>query len=236
MTKCLYCLRTDRVFSSEEHTIPRGLGNEEIVLPVGVVCDACNNEVLSGLDSVLLEFTPIKFQRSFQGVKSRKGKSTILKTPGFHMSHIAENHIQINVLDNSKTVTDMEDTSFKLNMLSSRKMTPEYTKMIARALYKIGLGVVYKDLGEEVAYSTRFDEVREIVLGKKDFQGQLFFLKHPTDLESSGVQHWDLKDEEGTISFFRFYYFGIEIFYEMERRVFEIPKVFAKDKIDVISF
>lgn len=50
MSRCLYCLREDRAFTSVEHVIPEGMGNKEIVLPVGVVCDKCNNGELSKLD------------------------------------------------------------------------------------------------------------------------------------------------------------------------------------------
>lgn len=40
--KCIFCLRSDRTFCSTEHVIPQSLGNDELVLPVGWVCDSCN--------------------------------------------------------------------------------------------------------------------------------------------------------------------------------------------------
>ena len=47
---CLYCKRSNRQSTSVEHVFPESLGNAEIVLPKGTVCDSCNNGKLSRLD------------------------------------------------------------------------------------------------------------------------------------------------------------------------------------------
>ena len=52
--RCIYCLSDTGTFTSEEHIVPESLGNYDTVLPKGFVCDTCNNEVLSGLDSELV--------------------------------------------------------------------------------------------------------------------------------------------------------------------------------------
>lgn len=36
---CIFCRRHDGGFTSREHVFPESLGNEEVVLPRGVVCD-----------------------------------------------------------------------------------------------------------------------------------------------------------------------------------------------------
>lgn len=71
---CLVCRQTTGGFKSEEHPLPESMGNTEIVLPNGVVCDTCNGGVLSNLDQTLCEFFPIKMRRTMPGVESKAGK------------------------------------------------------------------------------------------------------------------------------------------------------------------
>src|SRR2546428_8977413 len=53
---CIYCLKSDGSFLSEEHIVAESLGNYDTVLPKGYVCDECNNGVLSLLDEALIKF------------------------------------------------------------------------------------------------------------------------------------------------------------------------------------
>ena len=69
---CIYCLTTTASFASEEHIFPESLGNDELILPKGYVCDVCNNGVLSELDNALLKFEPIAFLQ-VQFVQYTKG-------------------------------------------------------------------------------------------------------------------------------------------------------------------
>lgn len=235
MKKCLYCLATDGKFSSVEHTIPRGLGNDEIILDKGVVCDRCNNGVLSDLDEVLLNFDPIKFNRSFYGLQSRTGKHVVYKSAAFNMQHTTPEHIHLNAEHSGKALQTRED-GFTMNMKSSKKMTVPYLKQLARALYKIGLGLVYLDLGEEVAYSSRFDEVGQIVLGQIDFSGYLLIPKKGDVENTATVLHWDRELEGKPLSFFRFYYYGVDIYYEIEHRSIELPPEIPKEAVNFLRF
>lgn len=76
--KCLYCLATAAKFTSEEHVYPESLAPGYLVgvpvLPVGVVCDRCNNEILSDLDKALMDFGPIALVRVQLTPFSKKGR------------------------------------------------------------------------------------------------------------------------------------------------------------------
>jgi hypothetical protein len=48
---CIFCRTKEEKFTFPEHVYPESLGNTEIILPAGLVCDACNNGVLSRLDT-----------------------------------------------------------------------------------------------------------------------------------------------------------------------------------------
>ncbi len=237
MPTCLYCLKTKpwKEFKSEEHPIPKGLGNDEIVIPKGVVCDDCNNTVLSQLDVFLLDFPPIKFNRTFYGVKSRKKKPIEFKSQQFAMTHVTDDHLNIEVRDNG-SVSDEHDKGFTISSKSGTKFTDDDAKKLARALYKISLGLIYKDLGRDVAYSERFDEVRKIILGEKNFHGQLFIVRKNRVEHLATVQHVNDDSTDDTRSVFRFYYYGIEIIYEIEKRAYELPDDFPKDAISKLEF
>ena len=79
MPECLFCRQTTKKFTSVEHVIPESLGNVDsefnhaIVLPKGVVCDDCNNEVLSQLDEALMKFAAISFMKTAHGIISKSG-------------------------------------------------------------------------------------------------------------------------------------------------------------------
>ena len=76
---CLFCRRSDDGFTSREHIVPESLGNHELILPVGVVCDRCNHSVCSPLDTALLDFAPVAMMCTIFGVRSNGGKMPWVK-------------------------------------------------------------------------------------------------------------------------------------------------------------
>jgi hypothetical protein len=74
VTVCVYCRRGDGGFTSEEHVFPEALGNDEILLPRGLVCDSCSNGVLSDLDQVLVDSEPVAFLRVLNVPYTKQGK------------------------------------------------------------------------------------------------------------------------------------------------------------------
>src|SRR3954451_4065983 len=71
---CLVCRRGDGGFTSFEHIFPEALGNTELLLPVGVVCDRCNNGPLAEADEALSRFLPIDLMRTWHGIPSKSGR------------------------------------------------------------------------------------------------------------------------------------------------------------------
>ncbi len=60
---CIFCKRDSTGSCSVEHIIPESLGNEEHVLPPGVVCGACNNYFASSIEQAVLESGAFKIAR-----------------------------------------------------------------------------------------------------------------------------------------------------------------------------
>ena len=92
---CIYCLSTEGSFTSEEHVVPESLGNDDAVLPKGFVCDACNNGVLSGLDSALIHFDPIAFLRVQHVPYTKAGKFPKANFSTFTFEKTGPRHLKL---------------------------------------------------------------------------------------------------------------------------------------------
>jgi hypothetical protein len=166
MNTCLFCKSSQNSFMSVEHIFPESLGNKEKILPKGAVCDRCNNETLSSLDEELLEFEPIKFLRTMNGVESKRGRVPITSFSNLRIENPTKDHVMIHA-SSKKNITDQTPNGFKLHFKGNKKMDATRLKRISRSLYKIGLELICLDHGIEFALSERFDEARDIILAKK---------------------------------------------------------------------
>lgn len=70
---CIFCKGESSASRSVEHILPESLGNTEHVLPLGVVCDGCNNYFASKIEQPLLEDPYLREQCSLAGILSKKG-------------------------------------------------------------------------------------------------------------------------------------------------------------------
>ena len=181
MPECLFCRQTTKKFTSVEHVIPESLGNVDsefnhaIVLPKGVVCDDCNNEVLSQLDEALMKFDAISFMKTAHGIPSKSGALPSSKFNNAKLSMPAPGQVLFES-NSRKTFHHDGNGHFKINFKGSQKMTPGYARKLTRALFKMTLGCMYID-NPEFAMSARFDPVRRMVLGLVEFHGYLTLLK-----------------------------------------------------------
>ena len=72
--RCLFCKADSSQSRSVEHAIPEALGNRTFVLPVGVVCDGCNNYFAVKVEGPLLKTGSLQQLRARQGVPSKRGR------------------------------------------------------------------------------------------------------------------------------------------------------------------
>jgi hypothetical protein len=164
---CLFCRRSDGSFTSVEHIFPESLGNKELVLPVGVVCDRCNNQALSPLDRALCDFPPVAMMRTLHGVESKAGKRPIFKFDNGSLGSNRPGHIQLDLASRKWHKDGLPappgHTSWSFTAQRS-DMTEERFAMVHRALTKIAVECAWLDLGEERLLSPEFDRERRIVL------------------------------------------------------------------------
>lgn len=71
--QCIFCGEDSSSSKSVEHIIPESLGGNKHILPVGVVCDKCNNYFAREVEKPFLEHSAIKALRFNEGIESKKG-------------------------------------------------------------------------------------------------------------------------------------------------------------------
>jgi hypothetical protein len=77
--RCLFCKEPSAVSRSREHVIPESLGNRTLVLPAGVVCDACNNYFSRKVEKPFLDNPTIRHLRYSEAVPTKRGSVPTLR-------------------------------------------------------------------------------------------------------------------------------------------------------------
>ncbi len=171
---CIYCLSDTGTFTSDEHIVPQSLGNYDTVLPKGVVCDTCNNEVLSGLDEELVDSDLIGFLKTWFMPYTKAGKLPQATYPNLTMKKTRPNHVVFHSKSKKNVTIGEPDENgvihFSVKMTSRKAFDP---KSIGRALYKIGLGMVAFHQGKEIVCHSRYDAARAFILRGEDFPNNL---------------------------------------------------------------
>lgn len=72
--RCLFCKQDSTDTKSVEHIIPESLGNKTFVLPLGYVCDKCNNYFARAVERPFLELPEIELLRFQEEVPSKKNR------------------------------------------------------------------------------------------------------------------------------------------------------------------
>ena len=72
--KCIFCNQDSTNSESVEHIIPESLGNEELILDKGIVCDKCNNYFSREIESPVLNLDGFKQLRFYELIESKRGR------------------------------------------------------------------------------------------------------------------------------------------------------------------
>jgi hypothetical protein len=181
--QCIYCTTTEATFTSEEHVLPEGLGNDELVLGKGNVCDTCNHGPLASLDEALLGYAPIASLRTLYAPHAKGGKLPSANLQNVTMKKTMPTRLEILAKDETGLLREEEqlsDGSIRLSF-SARGGTSN-TTLIARGYFKIALGTVAHDCGAAFALEQRYDHARAFIRGERDFP-------NPLILQSAGEPH-----------------------------------------------
>lgn len=72
--QCIFCHKDSSNSKSVEHIIPESLGNKEFILPIGYVCDACNNYFSVKIEKELLAQPYFVSMRRRNDIKTKHGR------------------------------------------------------------------------------------------------------------------------------------------------------------------
>ena len=75
-TRCIFCLQSSENSKSIEHIVPESLGHNTSTLPVGMVCDSCNNYFGRKVEGVLLNTSYFKALRFRNNIETKKNRPT----------------------------------------------------------------------------------------------------------------------------------------------------------------
>jgi hypothetical protein len=174
LKKCIYCLSETGTFNSEEHILPETLAGDNIYLPKGFVCDACNNGISSQLDEALINFEPIAFLRVQFTPYTKTGKFPKANFQNMVLEKTNPNHIKITAKDKTarpKNKRTLEDGQEAFNLTwTGKKLT---WQLYARAIYKFALGFVAHDMGHAAALDERYQPARDFILGRASFNNNM---------------------------------------------------------------
>lgn len=172
--RCIYCLLDTGTFTSEEHIVPESLGNYDTVLAKGMVCDTCNNEVLSALDAELVNSDLLGMLKTVYMPYTKDGKLPQATYPNLTIKKTRPSHIVINTASKKLFTSSEPDENgvvhFSIKATGRKKFDPI---MIGRVLYKIGLGMIAFHEGKQNACHSKYDGARAFIRGEKDFPNNL---------------------------------------------------------------
>lgn len=72
--KCIFCKQDSTNSRSVEHIIPESLGNKELILEEGVVCDKCNNYFSREIEGPVLNLEGFRHLRFYELIESKRGR------------------------------------------------------------------------------------------------------------------------------------------------------------------
>jgi hypothetical protein len=166
---CIFCRRHDGGFVGEEHVFPRGLGNDEVILPPGAVCDRCNNGPLADVDQAFLQLPHVQFVRVMLGVESREGKRPESRWVDGTVSSPQPGHLLFD-LRNERAFKELEPGRMQLSVSSGGPISVARYRKLLRAIYKMVIECICIDSGAHV-FEPKFDSVRDMVIGTRPVEG-----------------------------------------------------------------
>lgn len=211
--QCIYCRTLEARFSTEEHVFPEGLGNDEIILEKGYVCDRCNNGLLAQLDQALLDFGPIAFLRVLYVPHTKGGKFPSANLRNMAIKKTAPTCIAIDAKDRTGLPYNLEDLGndgVRFQFSASKHMPNPI--LIGRAYFKIALGMIAYNHSAEFALAERYEPARAFVRGERGFPNRLI-LATLAEPHRNLIVYWQ-KLERGTIFFIDI--FGVVAVFNME--------------------
>lgn len=174
---CIFCKNESISSRSIEHIIPESLGNVTHTLPVGVVCDKCNNYFARKVEKPFLDSLYIQERRFYAGIPNKKERIPVLE--GIHlqslipiqmMKKLKEPGISVGAApnaDESRWIKSLQNNGSGTLIMPIGTRPDDYVS--SRFIAKVGLEVLAHRVLElpnglnEIVNKPELDELRRYV-------------------------------------------------------------------------
>ena len=194
--RCIYCGTSDGPFKNVEHVVPEALGNESSLLPRGYVCDSCPARV-APVEQAFMDMVPMKLLRVFMGTANKQGRLPVARFGPFHIERTSPNSLRLTSYSGPKGMpreTPLPGGSVHFKIEGSSKFDHI---TVARALFKIALGVIAIEQGRAAALDSRYDAARRFVVEGGTFPNKLVLFRNSVP-NPGGRLHWLPLNNGGT--------------------------------------
>ena len=174
--RCLFCKQSSSDTKSVEHIVPESLGNTTFILPLGYVCDKCNNYFAREVEKPFLELLELRLLRFQEAIPNKKNKMPVidgllngncpikLKRKLSHDEVVNEGEVSTETMD--KILKSSEETTIIVPAFTN-EMLPPNNSIISRFLAKMALEALadkLKDIEnslEHLINDSQFDMLRK---------------------------------------------------------------------------
>ncbi len=177
-SKCIFCLESKNISNfSEEHIFPESLGNKDLILSKesSLVCEKCNNETLSKLDSHLSNHCSLKPLRALHGIKNKAGHTIEYRSANnISISKDQKGATHLTIPCKIKSPHKHTRPTRKLKFtIRTNQIKDSDTRLLLRALLKITYEVIaLHESKEKILKDNSYTLLRDIVMGNNtDFNG-----------------------------------------------------------------
>jgi hypothetical protein len=153
---CIFCSAVGP-FERDEHPIPESLGNDDLVLPRGLVCDICNQYFGVKIENPVLSSPPFSVERTAAAIRTKKGRFSSHKDSQVRLFSTGcwGRVILATDSESSLPIISSPDGSGILIVAPPVK----YDELLGRFLLKMGIELLSTTVTE--VRSPRFDNARQ---------------------------------------------------------------------------
>lgn len=173
--KCLFCKQSSTDTKSVEHVVPESLGNTKFILPLGYVCDKCNNYFAREVEKPFLELPELRLLRFQESIPNKKNKMPAIDglLNGNYRIKLKRKLSHNEVVNEAEVTPEAMDKLFNASEKATiivpaftNEMLPPNNAITSRFLAKMALEALadkLKDIEnslEDLVNDTEFDMIR----------------------------------------------------------------------------
>lgn len=176
--KCIYCLNDSSAAKGVAHIFPEAIFKNDVTLPIGSVCDECNN-YLKELDSALIAHNHIWPLIQLIGLPGKKGKPR--KKLGF--MELSEDAQSLSMKFTQKNIGKISFTGKQVQIHVKNPQNFD-DKLFRRALHHIAFNALTFMGGKELMMNNIFNNARKYIRQPKKGEIWPYIQQFPSERQN----------------------------------------------------